>query len=263
MARFRTIKPKFWDDAKLALVTRDARLTYIAMWNFADDLGVIISKSVWLKSKIYPHDQINLVKFESWLRELEKFGFIKMISTSGKGSGGELFYYLPNLTKHQVINRPNYEDLFIDKKLLEEILEISLIDHGLFTDQSSQGGERRVKESKGKEWSGGEGKDKKHFFSDSEIFDKTIFQQKLNGSQYESANIDWYHEQIKNWADSKDEKKINWLAAAKNWMANDMKDGKFITKNFTPTQNGKGAKPATGADVSTKSVFDAIDRMPE
>ncbi len=52
MARIRTIKPKFWDDTKLSKISRDARLTYIGMWNFSDDLGVTIKNTIWLKSKI-------------------------------------------------------------------------------------------------------------------------------------------------------------------------------------------------------------------
>jgi len=127
------------------------------------------------------------------------------------------------------------------------------------------GTQMRVKESKEKKSRGEESKGKSppHPFSESEIFDKKIFEQKIIGTQYESANVDWYHEQIKNWAESKDEKKINWLSAAKNWMANDLKDGKFITKNFKPPQNGvknHTGKQPTGAEVDTKSAFDAINR---
>lgn len=252
MARIRTIKPKFWDDAKLAKISRDARLTYIGMWNFADDLGVIIAKSVWLKSKIFPHDPINLVKFENWLRELEKFGFINLITTSGNCSSGEKFYYLPNLTKHQVINRPNYEDLFIAKTMLDNILQNSLIDHGLKQEQSSQGGE-----GKGKDRKGGEGK-AEHAFSESEIFDVEVFKEKIKGTQYEPANADYYHEVIKNWAESKAAKKNNWLAAAKNWMAQDMKDGKFITQDFKPPVNGSG-KHQPRKDSSAKVTSEQLN----
>jgi len=58
MARIRTIKPEFWDDEKLSLVSRDARLTFIGMWTFSDDYGVVKGASVWLKSKIFPYDNI-------------------------------------------------------------------------------------------------------------------------------------------------------------------------------------------------------------
>jgi len=81
-------------------------------------------------------------------------------------------------------------------------------------------------------------KEKNHLFLESDIFNKEIFRQKLTGTQYELANIDYYHEVILNWSDSKNEKKINWLAAAKGWMARDMKEGKFVDKNFKSRING-------------------------
>ena len=41
MARNRIIKPEFWADAKIGRLSFGARLLYIAMWNFADDYGII------------------------------------------------------------------------------------------------------------------------------------------------------------------------------------------------------------------------------
>ena len=60
MARNRVIKPKFWDDAKIGRLTRDARLLYIGLWNFSDDIGVVIGNSIWLKSKIFPLSLIHI-----------------------------------------------------------------------------------------------------------------------------------------------------------------------------------------------------------
>ena len=54
MARIRSIKPKFWDDIKLGRLSRAARLLYIGLWSFSDDIGVVIGDSIWLKSKAYP-----------------------------------------------------------------------------------------------------------------------------------------------------------------------------------------------------------------
>lgn len=76
-------------------------------------------------------------------------------------------------------------------------------------------------------------------FRQSEIFDKEVFETKLQNTQYALANVDYYHELINNWSDSKSNKKVDWLAAAKNWMAKDMADGKFITKGHKPASNGK------------------------
>ena len=134
MARNRVIKPKFWDDAKIGRLTRDARLLYIGLWNFSDDIGVVIGNSIWLKSKIFPYDQIQIQQFEKWMNELVINGFICLLSYKG-----ERFIYLPNFTRHQVINKPNYEDLNIPKSLIDnakdEITEQSRNTTVSFTEQ--------------------------------------------------------------------------------------------------------------------------------
>lgn len=135
MARIRTIKPKFWDDIKIGKISRDARLLYIGMWTFCDDLGVIIAESIWLKSKIFPYDQIQIQQFERWIQELVQNGFISLLSVKS-----DKFYYLPKFTRHQMINRPNYEEVNIDKELLDRELknthDDSLNNHGSISDQS-------------------------------------------------------------------------------------------------------------------------------
>ena len=135
MARIRTIKPQFWDDAKIGRIPRDARLLYIGLWTFADDLGVVIADPVWLKSKIFPYDRIQIQQLEAWLGLLEKTGFISLLSVKS-----ESFYYLPTFSRHQIINRPNLDDVNIDKELLDNILakftDQSVINHGSITDQS-------------------------------------------------------------------------------------------------------------------------------
>lgn len=135
MARIRTIKPQFWDDAKIGRIPRDARLLYIGLWTFADDLGVVIADPVWLKSKIFPYDRIQIQQLEAWLGLLEKTGFISLLSVKS-----ESFYYLPTFSRHQIINRPNLDDVNINKELLDSILakftDQSVINHGSISDQS-------------------------------------------------------------------------------------------------------------------------------
>lgn len=135
MARIRTIKPKFYDDVKIGRLSRDARYLYIALWVFADDVGVANGDTIWLKSKVFPYDQIQVQQFEKWMNELVTNGFICLLSYNG-----ERFIYLPNFTRHQVVNRPNYEDLNIPKELIdkekERIIKQSLNNHGTITDLS-------------------------------------------------------------------------------------------------------------------------------
>lgn len=129
------IKPQFWDDSKIAKISRDARLLYIGMWNFCDDLGIIRADVVWLKSKIFPFDQIQIQQFEKICQEILRNGFISLFSYRG-----EEFYYLPKFSLHQKINKPNFEDVNVPKELLfkglSKITEQSRNNHGLITEQS-------------------------------------------------------------------------------------------------------------------------------
>lgn len=135
MARNRMIKPQFWDDSKIAKISRDARLLYIGMWNFCDDLGVIRADMVWLKSKIFPFDQMQIQQLEKICQEILRNGFISLFSYRD-----EEFYYLPKFSLHQKINKPNFEDVNVPKELLfrslSKITEQSRNNHGLITEQS-------------------------------------------------------------------------------------------------------------------------------
>lgn len=71
-------------------------------------------------------------------------------------------------------------------------------------------------------------------FSETEFIDIEIFKQKFIGTIYENANFNYYHEIINNWSSSGGNKKIDWIATAKNWMAKDIKEGKFVDINYNP-----------------------------
>ncbi len=103
MPRNRMIKPEFWDDEKLGSVSRDARLTFIGMWNNSDDYGVVRGNSAWLKSRLYAYDDIKTQTFEKWLQELES---IKVIISFTAGND-EKFYYIRKFLDHQTIKKPS------------------------------------------------------------------------------------------------------------------------------------------------------------
>ncbi len=102
MPRIRTIKPEFFDDEKLSRVSRDARLTFIGMLVYSDDYGVVKGNPRWLRSMIFPYDDIPLQTFEGWLAELEDLDFIRQFAVNG-----ENYLYIRNFKKHQVIDRPS------------------------------------------------------------------------------------------------------------------------------------------------------------
>ena len=99
-------------------------------------------------------------------------------------------------------------------------------------------GEANAKESKVKESKVNKIKvNSTTLFIDSNVNTIEKFEQSFIGTQYEIANFNYYFEVIKNWSDSKGEKKKDWVATAKNWMARDLTNGKFIDKNYNINQN--------------------------
>jgi len=104
MPRNRMIKPDFWDDEKMASIPRDARLLFIGMWNHSDDYGTVKGSPKWLKSKIFPYDNIEPSEFEEWLGFLEDSKVNAILPFS---HNGEKYYYIRTFSKHQTINRPS------------------------------------------------------------------------------------------------------------------------------------------------------------
>ncbi len=131
MPRIRTIKPKFWDDIKLSKVSRDARLLFIGMWTFADDLGVIIADGVWLKSKIFPYDLLAPDEIQNWIEELLTYKFILPLEYKD-----EIFFIIRTFDKHQRIDKPNKDDIFIDNEEIRIILEQSRNNLGTIVDSA-------------------------------------------------------------------------------------------------------------------------------
>jgi len=102
MARIRTIKPEFHDDEKMATIPRDARLLYIAMWNFSDDYGVIKGHPTWIKNKVFPYDDIKQATFNEWLMGLERLRCIIPFDHNG-----EKFYFIRTFNEHQRVDKPS------------------------------------------------------------------------------------------------------------------------------------------------------------
>lgn len=127
MARIRMIKPEFWDDEKMASISRDARLTFIGILNHSDDYGSVKGNPLWLKNKIFPYDEIKQVDFKKWLSELEN-----IMAIIPYEDGGENYYYIRTFTKHQTINRPSQVR---NPAPHESIIECSRSTHGTLTPQ--------------------------------------------------------------------------------------------------------------------------------
>ena len=223
MPRIRTIKPKFWNDVKIGKLSRDARLIYVGMWNFADDNGTIIGDHTWLKSNILPFDELKPGEFKKWIDELIKTKRIIQIDEQG-----ETFFHIPSFRNHQVINRPNYEEAFIEKSRLEDILQELVNNQGGFTESS-------VQEGNGKEGNG-KGKNAKAFIPPTlpeveAFFKEKGYQESLARRFFDSYSV--ANAAGENWVDSRGNKVRNWKQKAiMVWM----KDNDKLTP--TPNKNG-------------------------
>ena len=102
MPRSRVIKPEFWSDEKLAKVSLQARLVFIGLWMTSDDAGTTKGHPIWLKSQIFPYDEITIKQFETWLNEL-----IQLKRVLPYDVNGEKYLYIPGFIKHQKISHPS------------------------------------------------------------------------------------------------------------------------------------------------------------
>lgn len=93
----RTIKPEFWSKRSLAGASRDARLLYIALWNFADEHGRCYGDVRWIKGHAFPYDDdLTLLDVDRLLGELVGLGRVVRYDAAD-----DLYLYLPKLSGHQ------------------------------------------------------------------------------------------------------------------------------------------------------------------
>ena len=101
MPRKRMIDPSFWSDEKLGECTRDERLLFMGLISNADDEGYGRANPKLLRSSIFPYDDLRVSDLEKWLSRLGGLQLIALYEVKG-----QTYYYLPNFTKHQTINKP-------------------------------------------------------------------------------------------------------------------------------------------------------------
>jgi hypothetical protein len=97
VARIRSIKPEFWSDRKLAGLSRDARLLYIALWNIADEHGRAHGDPRYIKGHCFPYDDdLRLVDIGRLLDELIGAGRVRRYEAEG-----DPYLHLLKLAEHQ------------------------------------------------------------------------------------------------------------------------------------------------------------------
>lgn len=103
MARIRSIKPEFWEDEDIALLSPMARLLYIATWNMADDEGLLRWGASFIKSRAFPYDDLALDEIEALMVELVEAKFVHPYKG---GRSLQPLGWIPSFGKHQKPNRP-------------------------------------------------------------------------------------------------------------------------------------------------------------
>jgi len=106
MARIRTIKPEFQNSESMGRVSRDARLLFIELWTFADDLGRARAASRMLASVLFPYDDDAPDLIEGWLTELERENCIRRYEVEGT-----TYLEIVNWQQHQKIDHPSQSKL--------------------------------------------------------------------------------------------------------------------------------------------------------
>jgi hypothetical protein len=100
MARIRSIKPEFWSSEQVMACSRDVRLLFIGLWNFADDEGRISNSAKSIKAQVFPSDEdINSTTVRRWLDELSSNELVLQYEANGRA------YLQVTGWQHQKIDR--------------------------------------------------------------------------------------------------------------------------------------------------------------
>ena len=112
MARMRTIKPEFWDSPSTAQADLAVRLTYLAMWNWADDSGHGTANLKELEAFAFPNDEVTELPRKSRGNSAGSSGtwrnFSEILGEVAEAYGvvfyrvnGRPYYSIPSFRKHQ------------------------------------------------------------------------------------------------------------------------------------------------------------------
>lgn len=151
MARKRMISPEFWSDEKLGVVSRDAKLLFIGLWNFADDLGDLRDNAVKIKAQVFPIDtDIAATDVSRLIEELVDCGVLIKYSVDGTD-----YLSIKKFLKHQQIQHPTASTIPMSPHLA--LSEHSMSPHPKEERRGGEGKEKNKKEEKRKEVEEGTG----------------------------------------------------------------------------------------------------------
>lgn len=108
MPRIRSVKPELWSDEDITDVSRDARLLFIGLWNFADDEGRLYDKPRQIHTNVFPRD--NDVEVAPLLDELVSVGLVQR----WERPDGRIVLIIRNFKVHQKPQHPTPSRIDID-----------------------------------------------------------------------------------------------------------------------------------------------------
>lgn len=110
MARNRMIKPEFWTSKTLMRVSRDARLMFIGLWNFADDYGIHDDSNRRIIGNIFPYDEtVSENDIQKWKSELLNEHLLTKIDYLG-----HQYLFIRSWEEHQKVPHPGKETIPAD-----------------------------------------------------------------------------------------------------------------------------------------------------
>jgi len=87
MANGRLHHTKMWESEKFAALPPLARLLQIALIDIADDQGRFKAHPAWLRSKVFPYDDVTLGDINEWLELINQNGMIILYEVDGRYFG--------------------------------------------------------------------------------------------------------------------------------------------------------------------------------
>jgi hypothetical protein len=107
MARIRSIKPDYWTSEQVLNLSRDARLFFIGLWNFASDYGCHPNQPKNLRVKIFPADEdITVANVRGYIDELSSNNLVAFFDLEGTE-----FISILGWSKHQRVDKPRKGDI--------------------------------------------------------------------------------------------------------------------------------------------------------
>lgn len=103
MARIRSLKPEFWTSEQVVECTRDARLLFLGMLNFADDSGVLPGSVRRLRMQVFPGDDMTLEFLRGLVNELLRVDLLQEYDVEGR-----VYWRITGFKAHQWVARPTY-----------------------------------------------------------------------------------------------------------------------------------------------------------